>query len=225
MHRMDASHGRYGKRRVLIVDDHPLVRRGVGSLIALQPDLELCGEAADACEALRMIKATCPHVVVVDLSLGRGHGLELIEQLRQTHKGAKAVVYSMHDEELYAQRALRAGAMAYVPKHEPPERLLEAIREVLAGRISLSPAIAGRLLQSVVGAEPCNGGPLHEFSNRELQVFDLIGQGMATKEIARRLHLSCKTIESHREKIKMKLAVSNGAELNQRAVQWVLERK
>jgi DNA-binding NarL/FixJ family response regulator len=219
------SHVMLGKRRVLIVDDHPLVRRGIAELISREADLEVCGEAADSCEALQQIKSQQPDVVVVDLSLRGGHGIELIEQVKQTGGATKMVVLSVYDEALFAERALRAGAMGYVNKQEPHDHLIDAIHEVLRGQIYLSAAMSSRLLHSVVGGQPLNHDPIKTLSNRELEIFEMIGDGMATKKIAGKLQLSSKTIESHREKIKMKLNLSNSAELNRRAVQWVLEKR
>jgi DNA-binding NarL/FixJ family response regulator len=219
------DHSHFGKRKVMIVDDHPLVRRGVAELIAHEADLELCGEAADVAGAMHLVKTTHPHVVIVDLSLQSGHGIELIEQIRALDGNIKMLVLSVHDESLFAERVLRAGAVGYVNKQEPAQQLLEAIREVLAGRIHLSAAMAGRLLYSVVAGQALEHDPIQTLSNRELQIFELIGQGQSTKEIAGRLHLSPKTVESHREKIKSKLSVGKSAELNRRAVQWVLEKR
>lgn len=223
--KVEPSHGKFGRRRIVIVDDHPSVRRGIADLIAREADLEVCGEAGDTTEALRVVKAVSPHLVLIDLSLQGGHGIELIEQIKALGGEARMLVVSMHDEALFAERVLRAGAMGYINKQEPAEKLLEAMRQVLGGQIYLSHAMAARLLHSVVGGQPLEQDPIQGLSNRELEVFEMIGEGMATKEIARRLDLSSKTIESHREKIKAKLNVSNSAELSRRAVQWVLERR
>lgn len=209
--------------RVLIVDDHPVVRRGLAELIADEPDLEICGQAADVQEALRLVDATHPDVVVCDISLQAGNGIELIEQIKARDERVKTLVSSMHDESLFAERALRAGAMGYINKQEPSERVIAAIRGVLSGQVVLSPRMSNRMLQSVVGGETLDQDPIGTLSNRELEVFELIGQGLTTKKIAGRLHLSPKTIETHREKIKTKLNLGNSTELTRRAVQWVLE--
>lgn len=211
--------------RVLIVDDHPVVRRGLAELINDETDLEVCGEASDGPDALRQVEAKHPDVVVVDISLQAGNGIELIQQIKDRDERIKTLVSSMHDESLFAERALRAGAMGYVNKQEPTEKVIDAIREVLNGQVYLSARMANRLLQSVVGGETLEQDPIGSLSNRELEVFELIGQGMTTKKIAGRLHLSPKTIETHREKIKTKLNLSNSTELSRRAVQWVLENR
>jgi DNA-binding NarL/FixJ family response regulator len=212
------------KYRVLLVDDHPLVRRGVADVIARETDLELCGEAADVAEALAELDRTSPDVVVVDLSLKTGHGIELIEKIKARGTEVKTLVSSMHDESLFAERVLRAGAMGYITKQEPPEMLVKAIRQVLRGEVYLSQRMTNRLLRRVTAGTPTDEDPVHGLSNREVEVYEMIGQGLTIQQIAIRLHLSPKTVETHREKIKQKLNVKNSAELNRRAVQWVLER-
>lgn len=209
--------------RVFLVDDHPIVRRGMTELMAEEPDLEVCGEAADAPEALQQVLALAPDLVIIDLSLHSGHGIELIERIRSHNESVKMLVASMHDESLFAERALRAGAMGYVNKQECGDKLLEAVRQVLRGEIYLSPYMANRILHAVANGEAVDHDPVKNLSNRELEVFELIGNGLATKQIAGRLHLSPKTVETHREKIKSKLNLANSNELNRRAVQWVLE--
>jgi len=216
---------RISKYRVLIVDDHPIVRRGLTEMINQEPDLEVCGEAADTTEALQQVRERNPDVVVVDLSLKSGHGIDLIEQIKAIDERIRMIVSSMHDESLFAERVLRAGALGYLSKQEPAGKLLEAIRQVARGEIYLSPPMANRLLYAVVGGNRLDRNPIATLSNRELEVFEMIGQGLATKQIAGKLHLSPKTIETHREKIKSKLNLSNSNELNRRAVQWVLENR
>jgi DNA-binding NarL/FixJ family response regulator len=211
--------------QVLIVDDHPVVRRGLAELIRSEPGMEVCGEAADANEALRIADSTHPDVVIVDISLQAGNGIELIAQLKSRDERVRTLVSSVHDESLFAERALRAGAMGYINKQEPADKVLDAIHEILNGQVYLSPRMANRLLQSVVGGEALEQDPICTLSNRELEVFELIGQGLTTKKIAGRLHLSPKTIETHREKIKTKLNLGNSTELSRRAVQWVLENR
>jgi DNA-binding NarL/FixJ family response regulator len=212
------------KHRVLLVDDHPLVRRGVADVIAREPDLELCGEAADVTEAMRELERTNPDVVVIDLSLRSGHGLDLIEKIKARDPQIKTLVSSMHDETLFAERVLRAGAAGYITKQEPPETLVRAIRQVLRGEVYLSPRMTSRLLRRVTTGTPGGEDPLTGLSNRELEVYEMIGQGLTIQQIAMRLYLSPRTVETHREKIKQKLNIKNSAELNRRAVQWVLER-
>ncbi len=211
-----------GKYRVLIVDDHPLVRRGLAELLAAEKDLEVCGEAADADEAVRLIEQRKPQVVVLDLSLKNSNGIELIERIKARDNGVRVLVSSMHDESLFAERVLRAGGMGYINKQEPIEKLILAIRQILQGDVYLSPRMAGRLLQAAVGA-PLYRNPIETLSNRELEVFQFIGQGMTTKQIAQKLELSPKTIETHREKIKSKLNLANSIELSRHAVRWVLQ--
>jgi DNA-binding NarL/FixJ family response regulator len=207
---------------VLIVDDHPLVRRGLAELLAAEKDLEVCGEAADADEAVRLIEQRKPQVVVLDLSLKNSNGIELIERIKARDNGVRVLVSSMHDESLFAERVLRAGGMGYINKQEPIEKLILAIRQILQGDVYLSPRMAGRLLQAAVGA-PLDRNPIETLSNRELEVFQFIGQGMTTKQIAQKLELSPKTIETHREKIKSKLNLANSIELSRHAVRWVLQ--
>ncbi len=212
------------KHKVLLVDDHPLVRRGLADLIAGEPDLEVCGQASDVTEALQVVEHGNPDLVVIDLTLKAGHGIDLIEKLRARSEQVKMLVSSMHDEMLFAERVLRAGAMGYVTKQESPETLLGAIRQVLRGEVYLSARMTSRLLHRVAAGAPPQESQLQILSNRELEVFEMIGQGLTTLQIARRLELSPKTIETHREKIKQKLNLKNSAELSRRAVQWVLDR-
>jgi DNA-binding NarL/FixJ family response regulator len=210
--------------QVLLVDDHPLVRRGLSEIIAREPDLEVCGEAGDVQEAMREVQRANPDIVVVDLTLRTGHGIELIEKLKGYNPEIKVLVSSMHDEILFAERVLRAGAMGYVTKQEPPEILLRAIRQVLRGELCFSPRVTSRLLHRVAAGRAPQEDPVQGLSNRELEVYEMIGQGMTIQQIAMRLHLSPKTVETHREKIKQKLNLKSSTELNRRAVQWVLER-
>ncbi|MCA9247050.1 MAG: response regulator transcription factor [Planctomycetales bacterium] len=211
--------------RVMIVDDHALIRRGLVELIDNEPDLEVCGEAENAADALALTASAKPDLLVVDISLGGMNGLELIKRLRARDENAKILVLSMHDDELYAERALRAGATGYVNKNEPPDRLVDAMQSVLRGGTSFAPAITSRLLQRSVGKVSSDRDSYTgQLSDRELEVFELIGQGVSTREIAEKLHLSVKTIETHREKIKAKLKLRSGVELGRAAVQWVLEQ-
>jgi len=210
------------KRKVLIVDDHPIVRRGLAELIAMEHDLEACGEAADMAEAIKQIETNCPDVAIIDISLKSGHGLKLIEHIKANYKGVKMLVSSMHSELDFAERSLHAGALGYISKHEPTEMLLDAIRQVLRGEIYLTSRMSNRLMHNLV-EKPANTDPIKTLSNREVEVFEMIGQGLTTQQIAGKLKLSAKTIETHREKIKGKLDLKNSAELNRRAVQWALE--
>jgi DNA-binding NarL/FixJ family response regulator len=225
MMHMDKSMG-LGHRRhkVLLVDDHPLVRRGLADLLAREPDIEVCGEATDVAEAMREIERSPPDLVVIDLTLKGGHGIDLIEKIKAKDERIRMLVSSMHDEMLFAERVLRAGAMGYVTKQEPPETLLCAVRQILRGEVYLSNKMTSRLLHQVVGGVLPAESPLQSLSNREIEVFEMIGQGLTTMQIARRLELSPKTIETHREKIKQKLNLKNSAELSRRAVQWALDK-
>ncbi|MEX1017255.1 MAG: response regulator transcription factor [Phycisphaeraceae bacterium] len=212
------------KCRVLVVDDHPIVRHGLAQLIDGSSTLEVCGQAASASEALDAIRQMKPQVAVIDISLGGGNGLELIKQVKSEGCDTKMLVSSMHDEMLYAERALRAGAMGYVNKAEGTERIIEAIEQILGGRIYLSSPMTERVLQRMMRNDGKLGdSPIDALSDRELEVFEMIGQGQTTKQIAKKLHLSPKTIETHREHIKTKLNLANNNELVRHAVQWVLE--
>ena len=211
--------------RILIVDDHPLVRHGLAQLIAGEPDLEVCGEAADAGDALRKVKTSRPHLVIVDISLKTGHGVELIKQIRAHDEQIKLLVLSMHDESVYAERVLHAGALGYVNKREAPQTMIRAIRDVLAGKVHLSSQVSDSMLHRMVDrGETLERSAMDCLTDRELEVFELIGDGKTTREIAAALHLGIKTVETHREHIKTKLNLRNAAELTRRAVQWVMEK-
>jgi DNA-binding NarL/FixJ family response regulator len=212
-----------GKCRILLVDDHPLVRRGLAEVIAAEPDMEVAGEASDVDEAMHLVESLRPQVVVLDVSLRNSSGIELIEKVKAFDESIRMVVSSMHDEMLFAERALRAGAMGYVSKQEPIEKVIAAVRQILKGDVYLSPRMSNRLLQATVGGDPLDQDPIRTLSNRELEVFQLIGQGLTTRQIAERLELSPKTVETHREKIKAKLNLANSVELARQAVQWVLQ--
>ena len=211
------------KYRILIVDDHPIVRRGLRELVADEPDLEVCGEAEDVAQALSQVAETRPDLVIVDLTLKNGHGLDLIQEIKARHGQVRMLVSSMHDESLFAERALRAGAAGYISKQEPPERMIDAMRRVLQGEIYLSSRMSTRLLHRLTTGEAIDEDPVESLSDRELEVFEMIGQGLGTKQIAGKLDLSHKTIETHREKIKSKLNLKNSSELSRHATQWVLE--
>ena len=206
------------------MDDHPIVREGLAARIARQPDLSVCGEAEDVADALELVKTTRPDLVIVDLSLKSGQGLDLIKRIPACSENTKTLVSSMYDESLYAERALRAGALGYVNKQEMSEKIIEAIRHVLTGKIYLSPTMTERLLHRAVGSPPqLAQSPIETLSDRELEIFKMIGQGKTTRQIAGDLHLSIKTVETHRENIKSKLNILNAAELSRAAVQWVME--
>lgn len=212
--------------KILIVDDHSVVRYGLHQLIADEADLEICGEASGVNEAFSMVESLQPNMLVVDLSLKDGSGIELIKQVKTHYPGIRMLVWSMHDEFLFAERALKAGAMGYVCKDEPIESVLDAIHAIMRGKIHLSDRIADRLLVHMAGGDQEAGrSTLDQLSNRELEVFELIGRGCTRGQIAQNLHLSVKTIESHQENIKRKLFLASNQELFRRAVAWVLEKK
>jgi DNA-binding NarL/FixJ family response regulator len=211
------------KHNVLIVDDHPIVRHGLGELIARQPDLQVCGEAADSSEALQKVEANRPDVAVVDITLDGDNGIELIGQIQALYPEVKILVSSMHDEKTFAGRALRAGALGYINKRESIRKVIDAVRQVLRGEIYLSPKMANQLLHRAAVGEPLDNDPMESLSNRELEVFEMIGQGMNTRQIAHKLGLSPRTIETHRKNIKTKLGLQNSPQLSRSAFQWVQE--
>ena len=208
-------------RKVLIVDDHPLIRQGIGAVVNGQSDLEICGEAESAAEALRAIADETPDVAVVDLTLKESSGLELIKDIRIRHPDVKILVLSMRDEGYYAERTLRAGAMGYVTKEEGPRKVLEGIRKILDGQIYVSEKMASKVMGRLVGGRhDATATAMDELSDRELEVFELLGNGSTTREIADRVHISPKTVDSHREHIKEKLGLGGAAELLRHAIEW-----
>jgi DNA-binding NarL/FixJ family response regulator len=208
--------------RVLIVDDHPLLRKGVGQLIDQERDLVVVGEAEDAHKAITAVETTRPDVALIDISLSGTSGIELLKNLKVRFPKLKMLVLSMHDESVYAHRALRAGASGYIMKQEGTERVLTALRKVLRGEVYLSDRLGNRMLHTLVnGGGSLATSPVEELSDRELEVFNLIGQGHGTRPIAEKLHLSIKTIESHRAHIKEKLNLQSASELVHHAIQWV----
>jgi DNA-binding NarL/FixJ family response regulator len=208
--------------KVLIVDDHPLVREGLAARISAQPDMEVCGEATDIDEALLQLGANKPALMIVDLTLKDGHGLTLIKKASQQAPGTKMLVVSAHEESLFAERALRAGAHGYINKQEAQANVIEAIRAVLRGECYLSAEMTRQLVGQTFGGKPRRGG-IDSLTDRELEIFELIGRGKSTRLIAQQLDLSIHTIETHRENIRDKLDLKNGSELVRRAVQWVIE--
>jgi DNA-binding NarL/FixJ family response regulator len=211
--------------RILIVDDHPIVREGLSSLLSKEPDFEVCGEAADVPSAIRLVEKTQPHVVTIDISLESGSGIDLIRRITKSHRSIRMVACSLHDETLYAERALHAGALGYVNKHEATERIVAAVRQVLEDKVYLSERMSERLAHRLIGGRGKVERPAVEsLSDRELDVFQMIGKGLKSQEIARKLHLGVKTVDTYRSRIKQKLKLSNMAELARDAAQWVLER-
>ena len=209
------------KSRILLVDDHPIVRQGLSELIDNEKDLTICGTAEDMNKALEAIETLKPDLVLVDISLKGSNGIELLKNIKVRYPKMLVLMLSMHDESLYAVRALRSGASGYIMKQEATEKVLTAIRQVLRGEIYLSEKMEKKMMQQLVGGRAARtGSPLEDLSDRELEVFNLIGQGHGTRQIAEELHLSIKTIESHRAHIKEKLNLKNATELVQYAIQW-----
>ncbi len=210
------------KIRILLVEDHPTMREGLIRVIEREDDLTVCGEAESIQRALAVIESARPDVAVVDISLGGENGLELIKDIKVRHPRLAVLVHSMHDESVYAERSLRAGAKGYISKKEPPQRLLQAIRDVLKGDIFLSAAMTRQILHAV-GADRADrkNSPFRELSDREFEVFELTGQGLGTDEIAGTLHLSEKTVQAHRDHIRQKLNLPDGRSLTRFAIRWV----
>jgi DNA-binding NarL/FixJ family response regulator len=212
------------KRRVLIVDDHPIVRQGLKRMIEAEPDLEVCGEAATESQARRAIRELDPDIVIVDLALQEGDGLELVRDVHAHHPDVPMLVLSMHDETIYAERLLSEGASGYIMKQAAADQLLNALRTVLRGETYLSESLHQQL-QARSGAPAGASHPVDRLSNRELQVLNLIGRGVSSREIARELGLSVKTVESHRQSIKRKLHLATNAQLVQYAINWFAGRR
>ena len=222
---MNRSKPRNGPAKVLIVDDHPVVREALAFRIGRIPDLVVCGEADDTALALRLVGETKPDLAVIDIALKTGNGIDLIKRVTASDDHVRILVWSMYAENLYAERALRAGALGYITKEQATDRIIDALRQVLAGNVYLSAAMTNRLLKHAVGDESRHAkrSPLDCLSDRELEVLRLIGQGRKTGDIAVLLHLSSKTIETYRDRIRQKLDLRNGAELARYATHWVLE--
>jgi DNA-binding NarL/FixJ family response regulator len=224
--RSNANNQRGFKRRVLIVDDHPLMRQGLAQLINQQTDLMVCGEAEDVPGALEQTANLKPDVVIVDLSLKGSDGIELIGILHSRHAQIPLLVLSMHDETLYAERALKAGAWGYIMKQEATNQVLNALRRVMLGEIHVSQAVSRKIMQGMVGGSGISErSPVERLSNRELEVFRKIGAGTATRQIAAELHLSVKTVETYCAHIKKKWQLRSQRELVQRAIQWVMQNE
>jgi len=210
------------RKRILIVDDHPIVRQGLDQQLNREPDLMVCTQASNASQALAAVEVAKPDLVLVDINLPGRSGLELIRDIRAVAPKLPMLVLSMHDETVFAERALRAGARGYVSKEAGGDKLLEAIRRVLSGQIYVSESVSTRLLDSLSSKHPTRTvSPVEQLTDRELEVFTLIGQAKETKEISRRLNMSAKTVEAHRGSIKRKLKLRSGPELTRHAVLWV----
>ena len=220
---MGRETGAAAKRSVFIVDDHPIVRQGLALLINREPDLAVCGDAEEAGSALRRIVELKPDLIAVDISLNGPDGLDLVKDIRARDADLPVLILSMLDESLYAERALRAGANGYIMKQEATERVLIAIRRILGGEIYVSDRMANRMLGRFVGGSQVGQrSPIAELTDRELEVFRLIGEGHGTRQIAEDLHVSVKTVESYQAHIKEKLSLKNARELVQRAIRWTV---
>jgi len=211
-----------GRTRILLVDDHAVVRYGIAQIINREADMVVCGEEEDASKALTAIETLKPNLVIADISLKDSSGLELMRNIKAQYSGLPVLVVSTHDESIYAEIAFRAGALGYLMKQEALERILPAIRRVLSGAIYVSDALASKMLQQQVrGQKDVHDSPIKRLSDREMEVFQLIGRWKKTSEIAAELHLSVKTIEYYREQIKHKLDLKSASELAHYATSWV----
>ncbi|HMP81871.1 MAG TPA: response regulator transcription factor [Verrucomicrobiota bacterium] len=211
--------------RVVVVDDHPMVRERLAEIINREPDLHVCGEAEDRAGALRVISRTDPALAIVDLTLKRSHGLELIKDLKVMHPELRILVVSMQEESLYAERVIHAGAHGYITKQEATRRIMEAIRKVLSGDIYLSEKLAVQIAARAFGHRRGSGAAsVDSLADRELQVFELIGRGLGTRQIAEELNLDIKTIETYRARIKEKLRLKDASELLRTAITWAQGR-
>ncbi len=213
------------KKMVFVVDDHPIVRQGLALLINQEPDLAVCGEAEEMHSALKAIEACRPDILIVDISLNGPDGLELLKNIRITSPRMPVLMLSMHDESIYAERALRAGANGYIMKQEATERVLVALRRILSGEIYVSERIANSMLRHYVRGGHPQQSSIADLTDRELEVFRLIGEGLGTRQIAEALHLSVKTVESYQAHIKDKLSLRSARELVQHAVEWTMREK
>jgi DNA-binding NarL/FixJ family response regulator len=209
------------KTKIILVDDHPLVREWLTNLIHQQADLMVCGEAETAPAALELIAATKPDVAIVDISLKDSSGIELIKRIKAAHPRVAVIVLSMHDERLYAERALRAGARGYIMKRETARKVIAAVRLVLDGRLYLSEGMAALFAEKFVdGRAPSVNSPIEQLSDRELEVFQLLGEGYETRQIAESLKVSLKTVQVYCARIKEKLKLANATELLREAIRW-----
>lgn len=218
----EASRKANQRFRIVIVDDHPLVRERLNELMSREPDLVVCGEAENRNQALAVVAATQPDLAIVDLTLKGSHGMDVIKDLQAGYPEVRILVVSMQEESLYAERVIRAGARGYITKQEATRNIMGAVRKVLAGEVYLSEQMSGQLIARMVG-RPRSGGVLSvsTLADRELQVFEMVGRGLGTRQIAEQLHLDVKTIETYRSRIKEKLQFKDAAELLQRAIAWV----
>lgn len=210
-----------GKVKLLVIDDHPMMRQGLAQLVNNEPDLRVCGEAGSAQEAFECIARAQPNLVLADISLPDKNGLEFIKDLQSRSPELPVLVISMHDESLYAERVLKAGGRGYIMKQEGGKKIMEAIRKVLAGQIYVSEKMSAKILEIFSGRRPESlSSPIERLTDREFEIFHLIGQGYETREIAERLFLSGKTVEVHRANIKQKLGMRSSAEVVRYAIRW-----
>jgi len=218
---MRAGNATVKKTRVLIVDDHPMTRAGLVHVINHQPDLIVCGEAESAAQALDILDSSRPDLLLIDITLPGKSGLELIKDVKAMQPELLMLVVSMHDESLYADRVLRAGARGYITKHEGGERLMEAIRHVLSGKIYVSESMSAHILEIFSGGQTrLDRSSIEKLSDREFEVFESLGEGLSSQQIAKKLHLSAKTVDAHRANIKTKLSIKTTAELISYAARW-----
>jgi DNA-binding NarL/FixJ family response regulator len=214
------------KARIFIVDDHPMTRAGITHLINHQPDTLVCGEAENAAEALDLMAVSQPDLMLIDITLPGKSGLELIKDVKAIRPDLSILVISMHDESLYADRVLRAGARGYITKHEGGEKLMAAIRHVLSGKIYVSESMSAHILEIFSGGQPgTERSSIQNLSDREFEVFQALGEGLSSHQIAKKLHLSAKTVDAHRANIKTKLKINTTAELISFAARWTTTPK
>jgi DNA-binding NarL/FixJ family response regulator len=213
------------KERVVIVDDHPLFRERLSELINHELDMEVCGEAENAQQAIDLIRNTSPNLAIVDITLKGSSGLELIKSIKALPIGVPVLVLSMHDESLYAERALRSGATGYITKHESADNVLLAIRRVLAGEVYLSGKLTSVFLKGLTAGSKSTSQPLDRLTDRELEILELIGRGRATRQIAETLQLGVATVDTYRARIKEKMNFRSGTELQHFAIRWVRDRE
>lgn len=209
-----------GRKKILIVDDHPMMREGLRGVIAREPDMMVCGEAENAQQAAEAIVKHAPDLVLVDITLPGKSGLELVKDLKVMHPHLTVLALSMHDESLYAERMLRAGASGYITKQQPPEELVKAIRQVLSNQVYVSKEVSESLLRRFSGKTQSNQSPMEILTDREFEILQLLGKGATAKEISGQLHLSVKTVAVHNTNIRKKLNLKNSAQLIRFAVQW-----
>ena len=220
----DSKHSQVSNHRstrILIIDDHPLVRLSLKGVIEREPDLVVCGEAEDRDQALAAVAASKPHLAIIDLTLKNSDGMELIKDLRTRYPKVQILVLSMHDEDIHAERAIRAGARGYITKQEAATKILVAIRQILSGEIYWSERAAAQVASKIASrSRPTGGFPLDCLTDRELQVFELIGAGRSTRQIASALHIDVSTVETYRARIKEKLNLKDALDLLQHAIRW-----